>query len=157
MGMAGAPVSLQGLVSFPYVSDDIVIIAAPAHPLLTKGKVSLHDLEGQHFIVREPGSATRAAAEACLKGHRVSIKVVMELGSNEAVKRAVAAGLGLGMVSKFAVIPDTLAGAIRVLAVRGWRCQRPLTVFYRDDKHLPAAQQEFLRFLREERPLPEVP
>ena len=81
----------------------------------------------------------------------------MELGSNEAVKRAVAAGLGLGMISKFGVMPDVAAGAIVVLSVKGWRCERPLTVFYRDDRHLPAAQREFLRFLQDERPLPDVP
>ena len=157
MGMAGAPVGLQGLASFPYVLDDIVIIAGPDHALTARPKLALNDLEGQEFILREPGSATRGAAEGCLREHGVSVRVVMELGSNEAVKRAVAAGLGLGMVSKFGVIPDTSAGFIKVLDVEGWECQRPLTVFYRDDKHLPSAQQAFIRFLREERPLPELP
>ena len=157
LGMAGAPVSLQGLTSFLYVSDDIVIIAAPTHPLARLGKLSLGDLEGRDFILREPGSATRSAAEGCLSEHGISVKVVMELGSNEAVKRAVAAGLGLGMLSKFGVVPDTVAGFIQVLDVGGWKCQRPLTVFHRDDKHLPSAQRAFLRFLQEERPLPELP
>jgi DNA-binding transcriptional LysR family regulator len=156
MGMAGAPVSLQGLVSFSYVSDDIVIIEPPAHPLARKRTVTLEALKGQEFIMREQGSATRRTAEQCLAQHGISIHVVMELGSNEAVKRAVAAGLGLGMVSKFAVTPDTLAGFLKVLSVEGWRCTRPLTVFYRDDKHLPSAQRAFLRFLQEDRPMPEV-
>jgi DNA-binding transcriptional LysR family regulator len=157
MGMAGAPVSMQGLVSFPYVSDEIVVIAAPGHPLAARNSPSLKELEGQDFILREPGSATRGTAESCLKDCGVSIRVVMELGSNEAVKRAVAAGLGLGMVSKFSVTPDVKASLIKVLPVSGWRCQRPLTVFYRDDKHLPAAQQAFISFLQKERPLPETP
>ena len=157
LGMAGAPVSQQGLVSFTYVFDEVVIIAAPGHPLASKRRVTLKDLEGQRFILREPGSATRDTAEGCLREHGVSIKVVMELGSNEAVKRAVAAGLGLGAVSKFAIIPDKAAGFITALPVEGWECQRPLTVFYRDDKHLPSAHRAFLSLLREERPLPEVP
>ena len=155
LGMAGAPISLVGLVCFPYVFDEIVVIASPDHPLITGAKATLSDLEGQRFILREQGSATRRSAEDCLMEYGVSVKVVMELGSNEAVKRAVAAGLGLGMVSKFAVIPDTIAGFLEVLPVEGWRCHRPLTVFYRDDKHLPSAQRAFLRFLQEERPLPE--
>ena len=156
LGMAGAPVSQDGLVSFTYVSDNIAVIAAPAHPLAGR-RLVLASLGGQDFIMREPGSATRAAAEACLAAKSVELKIVMELGSNEAVKRAVAAGLGLGMISKFGVMPDVAAGAIVVLSVEGWRCERPLTVFYRDDKHLPAAQREFLRFLQDERPLPDVP
>ena len=76
----------------------------------------------------------------------------MELGSNEAVKRAVAAGLGLGLISKFGVEPDVRAGFIEVLDVAGWECRRPLTVFYRDERYLPAAQRAFLRFIQEERP-----
>ena len=157
LGMTGGPVSLEGLASFPYVYDDIAIIAAPSHPLAAQDGVTLHQLEGQSLILREPGSATRGTAEGCLAELGVSVKVVMELGSNEAVKRAVAAGLGLGMVSKFAVAPDTVAGFITVLDIEGWCCRRPLTVFYRNDMQLPAAQQAFLKLLQEERLLPEVP
>ena len=154
LGMAGAPVSQRGLNSFPYVFDEIVIIAAPTHPLISRDGVRLRDLEGERFILREQGSATRQTAESCLADHDVSIKVVMELGSNEAVKGAVAAGLGLGMVSGFAIAADTAAGFIKTLDVTDWRCRRPLTVFYRDDTHLPSAQHAFLRFLQDERPLP---
>ena len=157
LGMAGAPVNEDGLASFPYVTDEIVVIASPAHALAGKPNVPLSDLRGQSFILRETGSATRSTAQKCLENNDVSIRVVMELGSNEAVKRAVAAGLGLGMISRFGVTPDVAAGVLQVLPVSGWRCQRPLTVFYRDDKHLPSAQQAFLHFLQEERPLPDLP
>ena len=156
LGMAGAPMSMQGLASFSYVFDEIVIIAAPTHPLATRRKLTIKDLEGLDFILREPGSATRHVAENCLRESGVSVKVVMELGSNEAVKRAVASNLGLGTISKFGVAPDTIAGFIKVLEIGQWQCRRPLTVFYRDEEHLPSAQKAFLRFLREERPLPEV-
>ena len=137
-----------------YVLDEIIVIAAPDHPLFKKSKVALEDLQAQEFIMREPGSATRQSAEDCIAQHGMSLNITMELGSNEAVKRAVAAGLGLGMVSKFAVTPDTVAGFIKVIPVLGWRCTRPLTVFYRDDRHLPSAQGAFLRFLQEEKPMP---
>ena len=155
LGMAGAPVDLQGFVSFPYVIDEVIVIASPDHALASKRVVTLDDLQGQKFILREMGSATRRAAEDCLADSGVSVNVVMELGSNEAVKRAVAADLGLGMVSKFAVLPDTKAGMIIVVPIDGWLCERPLTLFYRDDKHLPSAQRAFLEFLQEEKPLPE--
>lgn len=155
LGMAGAPVDLQGFVSFPYVIDEVIVIASPDHALASKRVVTLDDLQGQKFILREMGSATRRAAEDCLADSGVSVNVVMELGSNEAVKRAVAADLGLGMVSKFAVLPDTKAGMIVVVQIDGWLCERPLTLFYRDDKHLPSAQRAFLEFLQEEKPLPD--
>jgi DNA-binding transcriptional LysR family regulator len=154
LGMAGATVDLQGLASFQYVEDEIVVIASPKHPLSLLDRVSLRDLDGQEFILREEGSATRRTAEECLQQGGVTVKVNMELGSNEAVKRAVSAGLGLGIISGFAVEPDTLAGFLKVLDVAGWDCRRPLTVFHRDDKNLPPTQKAFLEFLQDEKPLP---
>ena len=154
LGMAGAPVNLTGLESFTYVDDDIVIIGSPDNELAAAESVALTELADQRFIMREPGSATREAAESCLNKLGITVKVVMELGSNEAVKRAVAAGLGLGLVSKFSAATDIAGGFIKALAVEDWTCSRPLTVFYRRDKHLPSAQRAFLRFLQEERPLP---
>ena len=151
LGLAGAPVREEGLRTFPYVSDEIVFIAAPDHPVARENVLSLDDLAGHEIVLREPGSATREAAERCLDEHGVATRVAMELGSNEAVKRAVAAGLGLGLISKFGVDPDVRAGFLKVLDVAGWECRRPLTVFYRDERHLPAAQLAFLRFLQEER------
>ena len=154
LGMAGAPVAGEGLASFEYVSDEIAVIASPRNALSSRARVRPQDLRGAKFIMREPGSATREAAEACLEEHGVSVTVAMELDSNEAIKRAVAADLGLGVTSKFGASPDVAAGLIRYLPVSGWDCRRPLMVFYREDRHLPAAQQAFLRFLKEERPLP---
>ena len=154
LGMVGSPVSMEGLSSFEYVSDEIALIVSPQHPLATKRGLRLHELEGEKFVMREPGSATRKTAEECLASAGVTVSVAMELGSNEAVKRAVAAGLGMGIVSKFGSAPDVAAGLIEHLAVDGWDCRRPLTVFYREDRHLPAAHRAFLEFLREERPLP---
>jgi DNA-binding transcriptional LysR family regulator len=157
LGMAGAPVNIQGLTCFQYVNDDIVIIAPTSHPLSSRDNLTIDDLRGQQFVLREEGSATRQSAENCLNQHNLIPHVAMELGSNEAVKRAVSAGLGLGVISKFAVVPDVIAGFVKVLNVENWKCRRPLTVFYRDDTHLPAAQHAFLRFLQEEKPLPEIP
>ena len=96
IGMAGSPVNVKGLASFPYVLDRIVVIAAPNHPLAQQDGVTIRDLRKYDFIMREPGSATRKTAEGLLSARRVEPRVTMELGSNEAIKRAVAAGLGAG-------------------------------------------------------------
>lgn len=155
LGLAGAPVHVKGLAWFEYVDDEIVVIASPESPLAKRPSVSIEEVAAQKFILREPGSATRSAAEEYMTEHSVSLQGVMELGSNEAVKRAVAANLGLGIISKFGVTPDTLAGYIKVLNVEGWNCRRPLTVFHRDDTNLPPAQAEFLKFLKNKNHLPD--
>ncbi len=157
LGMAGAPVKRNGLVSFPYANDEVVLVSSSSHPLAWNSRSSIADIDGQPFIMRESGSATRKAAEASFARSGVRVNVVMELGSNEAVKRAAAAGLGLGVLSKFSVGPDVAAGYLSVLSVEGWKCERPLTVFYRDDGHISMAQRAFLAVLRSESPLPPPP
>ena len=158
LGMAGADVEIQGLSSFPYVEDEVVVVASPTHALSRDRRwVSLQEIASQPLIMREVGSATRNAASDFFKAHNMEVNIAMELGSNEAVKRAAAAGLGLGLLSKFSVGPDVVAGFLSVLRVRGWKCERPLIVFYRDDGHISTVQQAFLRLLQVERPLPPVP
>ena len=158
LGMAGADVDIEGLSSFPYVEDEVVIVASPTHPLSRDRRwVSLQEIESQPLIMREVGSATRNAASDFFQAHNMEVNIAMELGSNEAVKRAAGAGLGLGLLSKFSVGPEVLAGFLSVLRVRGWKCERPLIVFYRDDGHISTVQQAFLRLLQVERPLPPVP
>ncbi len=158
VGMAGADVDIEGLSSFPYVEDEVIIVASPTHPLTRDRRwVSLKDVANQPLIMREAGSATRNAATDFFKDHKMDINVAMELGSNEAVKRAAAAGLGLGLLSKFSVGPDVVAGYLSVLKVRRWKCARPLIVLYRDDGHISTVQQAFLRLLQVEKPLPPVP
>lgn len=148
LGMAGSPINLKGLASFPYVTDRIVVIAAPSHPLAKEEAVGIRDLRNFDFIMRESGSATRKTAEDMLRSRRIEPQISMEIGSNEAIKSAVAAGLGIGVLSELAIRPDVAAGMIQVVNVKRWECNRQLSVFYRDDKYLSAAQTAFLDFLR---------
>ena len=157
LGMAGAPIDINGLISFTYVNDEVVVICSPTHPLARKARVTLDDIAAQPFLMREKGSATRHAAEESLASQGCKAHVAMELGSNEAIKRAAAAGLGLGALSKFSVGPDVAAGYLKVLIIQGWKCERPLTVFYRDDTNISVIQNAFLSVLKTERPLPHVP
>ncbi len=157
LGMVGSPISLEGLKSFPYVTDEVIPVVSARHALTEKGDVRLDDIAKEPFIMRESGSATRHAAESYIAHLGMKVHIGMELGSNEAVKRAAAAGLGIGLLSKFSIDPDVAAGYISALKVRGWRCERPLTVFYRDEAHMTTAQLTFLNLLRDEKPLPSVP
>ncbi len=154
LGMAGAPVDIRGLASFLYVNDEVVLVTAPTHPLARRRSLKVQDVVDEAFLMRETGSATRRAAEEHFSSMGARVRVVMELGSNEAVKRAASAELGIGVVSKFSVGPDVAAGYLKVLSVQGWRCERPLTVFYRDDTHISAVQRAFLSVLRVDKPLP---
>lgn len=150
VGMAGSPVNIEGLVSYPYVSDEVLIIAPSSHKFSSRSTVTLNEIGQEDFVLREPGSATRKTAEDFLNLLNIKLKIVMELGSNEAVKNAVSAGIGLGMISKFSLGQGSTDKDLKAVNVKGWSCCRQLYVFYRNDSNLSRAQREFLKYLKEE-------
>ena len=90
----------------PFRRQPLVVFASRTHPLAGAGSLSLADLQGQEFVFREQGSTTRRVFEQALARAGVSIRVHVEMGSREAVREAVAQGLGLGVVADMAYVPD---------------------------------------------------
>ena len=140
LALVGSQVEDPELAVEPYTQDEIVVIAAPSHPLAQGAPVPMKAMEDYPFIHREEGSATRRIAEGYLQAQGIQVKVAMELGSNEALKRAVAASSALGLISRYAIGPELAASLLTVLPVKGWECTRPLSIVYRKDKHLTSAQ-----------------
>jgi DNA-binding transcriptional LysR family regulator len=125
-------------------TDELVVIASPRHPF-TARKPTVRQLSGAVWILREQGSGTREASDRWLVPHLRSVNVDLELGSNEAVKRAVAAGLGLGCLSR-----HTVADAIQ----QGWlvevhsslsEMRRTLSIVMHRSKKLGSVSQDFLQ------------
>lgn len=135
------------LLSEPVLEDRIVAFVAPGDPLLREAPLTPLALCGRQFVMRETGSATRALAERCLRETSCGPGHVIELGSNEAVKRAVAAGLGIGLLSTHTVAAERLAGLLVDLAVTGWACRRSFWLIRRRDRVLTRAEEAFLTLL----------
>jgi molybdate transport repressor ModE-like protein len=112
------------LLAEPVLDDQVVAFVAPSDPLLKQAPLAPLALCGRQFVMRETGSATRALAERCLIETSCGPGHVIELGSNEAVKRAVGAGLGIGLLSTFTIEAERLAGLLVDLPVLGWNCRR---------------------------------
>ncbi|NNJ13637.1 LysR family transcriptional regulator [Chloroflexales bacterium ZM16-3] len=121
------PVESSGLQITPWREDDLVVIAAPDHPLALRQQLLAADLAGAPFVLREVGSGTREVMEQALAGAGVAVKAVMELGSTEAVKQAVAADLGISIVSRYTIQLELAAGRLAVLPLGDLRIQRGLT------------------------------
>jgi len=151
LGFVGRAVQHEAIVVEPYVEDEVVVIAAPTHALSRKRVVLPAELNGTAFITREPGSATRATAEAAAARIGIQMTTAMALGSNDAVKEAVAAGLGLGLISRHAIQSERRAGELEMLPVRGWNGRRQLSIIYGRHRPLPHLAQAFLRFVRSTR------
>jgi DNA-binding transcriptional LysR family regulator len=148
LGLIGDEVKSESLEVLPYGLDDIVIIAAPSHRLADRSVIPVSELACEGFIVREAGSATRKVAEATLGHHGVEMRIAMELGSNEAVKQAVAANLGIGMISRNTITAELAAGVLAILDIENCSCQRQLSIIYPRDRRLSKAELAFLEMLK---------
>ncbi|MBI2863336.1 MAG: LysR family transcriptional regulator [Chloroflexi bacterium] len=148
LGFIGGHDQDDSLMVEPFAADEIVLFASPRHRLAGRTDVNVDDLRDEGFITREKGSATRVIAETHLRLLGVEPQVRMELGSNEAVKRAVWAGLGLGMLSRAALLAEVESGHLVVLEIPDCCCRRQLSLIYRRDKRLTSVEQAFLSLVR---------
>lgn len=138
----------EALASEPIFADNLVAFVAAGDPLLHRAPLTPLALCGKQFVMRERGSATRALAERCLVETSCGPGHVIELGSNEAVKRAVAAGLGIGLLSTHSINAERLAGLLVDLPVTGWACRRSFWLIRRHDRVLTRAEEAFLAIMR---------
>ena len=128
-----------------------VIIAPPDHPLVGKGLVSKQRVAEEKFLVREPGSGTRIALDIFLSEIPGRIdNVGVELGSNETIKQAVMAGLGIALISSHTIAQEVEFGRLRVLEVEGLPIKRQWFSVSRADRTVTPAMQAFEQFLREQ-------
>lgn len=125
-------------------TDELVIVAAPAHPLAGR-RVTSRQLQKATWVLRESGSGTREASDRWLIPSLAEVQVELELGSNEAVKRAVAAGIGLGCLSRLAVREAIAEGWLVELSTTLPEMQRTLSIVLHRSKKLGVAAQGFLQ------------
>ncbi len=101
-------------VTVPYADHAVVLFAHVDHPFAQRESIRLQDLHGQPMVMREQGSTTRLALEKVLKQAEVMPRVVMEIGSREALREAVARGIGLGTVSEAEFVADPRFRLVRI-------------------------------------------
>lgn len=100
-----------------FLPNPLVVVAPLGHPLASQRAIPLTELAGERFILREPGSGTRMAAEAHFRAHAFTPQVRLALGSNEAIKQAVAGGMGLSVLSRHALAPEPAGEGLCLLDV----------------------------------------
>jgi len=149
LGFVGRLHHLERLVVIPVLEEELVLIVPPDHPFGHKEEVFLEDLSGQPFISREMGSATRELVEEGIAKRGVSVKVVMVLASNEAIKRAVEDGLGISIISKYVVQKEVDQGLLRMFTLADERIIRKFFIIYHEDKYLSNTLRAFLNVASE--------
>jgi LysR family transcriptional regulator, low CO2-responsive transcriptional regulator len=146
LGFVGEEISHPELEVEPFYQDEIVFFVGSKHALANRAEFSLEEFVRLDlaFVMREEGSATRRCVEKKLAELGLKIQPIMELGSNEAVKRAVVAGLGVGMFSSCTLLPEHSAKMIKIIPVKGLDCRRYFSYIHRANRELLNLEQLFL-------------
>lgn len=131
----------------PFLANELIAVTAVGHALAGRQHVTLAELAAEPFIVREPGSGTRETAEEALRAAGLSIRPVMELASNGAIKRAVAQDLGVSILSRYATALELQIGHLAEIPVEGFPLRRQWHLVYARDKRLGPVDEAFLRFV----------
>jgi DNA-binding transcriptional LysR family regulator len=142
------PVADASLERAPWHEDELVAIAAPDHPLAGRQPLAAGDLSGTPFVLREAGSGTRKVMEQVLAERGIAVQVVMELGSTEAVKQAVAAGLGISIVSRFTIQLELAVRRLTVLPLADLTIRRQLTRLQLSERPVSRALAAWLEVAR---------
>ncbi|MFN3884892.1 MAG: LysR family transcriptional regulator [Rhodocyclaceae bacterium] len=152
LAIMGQPPQEFATIAATFADHPLVIIAAPEHPLATRKKIAPAQLEAETFIIREPGSGTRAAMERFFTDNGFRPRQMMEMVGNETVKQAVMAGLGLAFISAHTVALECEVGRLVELPVTGTPVMRRWFVVHRAEKALPPVAESFREFLLAEAP-----
>ncbi len=140
----------DNLESYPFLNNIIGIVAPADHPLTNKKNITIEELAKQRFLIREIGSGTRYVFDQLLKEHGVKIEPYMELGSSEAIKQAVMAGLGIAVLSLHSVQLERDVNKLTVLDVEGFPLKRRWYAVHLKGRKLSLVARTFLDFILEE-------
>ena len=146
----GRPPRKVPIVSQPFAAHPHVLVVSPTHRLARAEHVPASALAVEPFIAREPGSGTRAALHEYLDRFRLQPHVTMEMASNEAIKQAVMAGMGVSLVSRHIIALECRCGLIAAPPVEGLPLARRWHVVHAASKQLSPAAEAFRDFIVEE-------
>lgn len=144
--MGQVPVGLD-VEAHPFVDNELVVVASTRHPLTQESNITLEQLSEERFLVRESGSGTRLAVDRLFAEQGLEIQPYMDLGSSEAIKQAVMAGLGISVLSRHNLRLELAGNHIAVLDVKGFPLFYRWYAVHLKDKKLSLVTRTFLDFL----------
>jgi len=149
--VGGRLVEESHLIVEPYVVDELVLVVAPTHPWARRRRIPPEDLGKEPLILREAGSATRWVMEETFRQQGIQYQVGMELGQTEAIKGAVAAGIGVAVLSRFAVAHEVGCKTLALARIEGVSLTRDFVLVRLKEKRQSAVALAFRELLEDER------
>ena len=147
LAILGQPPDGLDLSAELFLDNPLVVIAPPGHPLVNLKRVKFDRLAEETFLSREQGSGTRSAMERVFEQHKIQPRISMEMETNEAIKQAVQAGMGLGILSLHSIELELETGRLVMLNVENFPLLRHWFVAHRSSKRLSSAALAFKDFL----------
>ena len=150
LAIMGRPPREMACRAEAFAAHPHVFVAPPGHPVLRSGQPSVEMLSNYPLIVREPASGTRALMDRFFQQHRAEPRIVMEMPSNETIKQAVMAGMGLSFLSLHTLGLELRAGEIELVHVENSPVIRTWNVVHLQSRLLSPAAEAFRYFILEE-------
>ncbi len=147
------PLSSNEIIKKDFWDDELVLISNFNHPFSKTKKVKISELEKQKIIMREKGSGTREVFEGLLSLHNIKLENYLELGSSEAIKKAVEAGLGISCISKRAIEKELKYKTLVPIKLEDTIISRKLNLIYHKDKVLSKLSKDFIKFCKDKHKL----
>jgi DNA-binding transcriptional LysR family regulator len=137
------------LASLPFFDNELLAVAHKDHPIHANSKVSVQEFLDAGLLSRESGSGSRLALDLFAQQERLSISAIMQLGSNDAVKHGVLAGLGVAVLPKLSILPELKLGLLKTVPLAGFPLKRSWCVVYPKGKHPTPSMAAFLQFVED--------
>ncbi|HKW73479.1 MAG TPA: LysR family transcriptional regulator [Candidatus Dormibacteraeota bacterium] len=148
LAVVGPALNDPELAILPFLSDELVVVAPHGHAFAGRRGLTLKDLAGEPFIMREAASGSRWSLEKAARKAGARLSVAMELGSNGAIKHAVESGLGLAVLSRYACALELASGRLVELNVRSFPIRRDWHIVHLRKRKLPSSVIAFIDFLK---------
>ncbi|MBD2019974.1 LysR family transcriptional regulator [Leptolyngbya sp. FACHB-36] len=134
----------------PFLENPLVVLAWRDHPLTREKNIPLKRVAEEPFIMREPGSGTRKSIQKMFDEQGLALNVKLDLGSNEAIKQAIAGGLGISALSLHTMALEGRDSPLTILDVEGFPIERYWYLVYPGGKQLSVIAQAFFEYLLNE-------
>lgn len=147
LGLVEGEVTSPDLFSRPFQDDELVLICSPGHRFAGCPEVEPKELEQESFIIREKGSGTRRTFEDRMTEHNLTWRIAWTCNNADTIKNAVAAGLGVSVISERAVTDEVKSGLLLKKRIRGITFQRTFKLIYHKNKYITEPMQQFINLL----------
>jgi DNA-binding transcriptional LysR family regulator len=149
IGLVEGMVHSQNLITQPFMKDELVLICGLQHPWKNQSYIDASELHGAGFIVREEGSGTRELFESVLASKGIQWYPTWVCNNAETIKNAVAAGMGISVISKMAVEDEVHSGKLSMIKIKDLCFERKFNMTYHKNKFISDTMQSLIDLCKE--------